>query len=45
MISLENAMLVDRLKQKGVELQDKNEALKELDRMKDEFLGNKYFIS
>jgi GAF domain-containing protein len=40
MISLENAMLVARLKQNSQELQQKNDALKEVDRMKDEFLGN-----
>jgi two-component system sensor histidine kinase ChiS len=39
MISLENAMLVDRLKHNSEELTEKNEALKELDRMKDEFLA------
>jgi signal transduction histidine kinase len=39
MISLENAMLVDRLKQNSIELLEKNEALNELDRMKDEFLA------
>ena len=39
MISLENAFLVSRLKQNTLELQQKNDQLKEVDRMKDEFLA------
>ena len=39
MISLENAWLVSSLKQHSQELHNKNEALKEMDRRKDEFLG------
>ena len=38
-ISLENAMLVSRLKKNTLELEQKNQALKELDRLKDEFLA------
>lgn len=39
MISLENAWLVSRLKQNTIELQNKNEKLKEVDKLKDEFLA------
>ena len=39
MISLENAYLISQLKQNSMELQIKNNQLKEVDKMKDEFLA------